>query len=330
MALLLVAAALLAVTVCGIKRYPEITSAAGTSAAALVALLTGLVLLFEFRRGFRYLLRRKLRERVLGYLGGTYDILREALEAARHGNRTLLVNGTLFINDAWPSSSGITWSQISESDPEIEVSLLEDYSQAKRLMETLPTSKQIYWRHLYSAWETLSYEISREALGKGYVTDRWLDAAEDWCICLIALHEDLRQHPLGQGPSDAPVVAPLERLRALSADDALFKEAGPDDLVYIHTDQPFDGPYLLSSDLRQVGALPTLETQHSPAMERMVPMFEVDLEDSDGDVKTVGLIGSKYSVFPAPSSGEVALARFDISRWQSGGTIHAFDLEEKS
>ena len=72
--------------------------------------------------------------------------------------------------------------------------------------------------------------------------------------------------------------------------------------------------------------LPTLETQHSPVMERMVPMFAAELEDSEGERKLVGLIGSKCSIFPDQSPGEPSLSRFDLTRWQSGGIVHAVDL----
>lgn len=326
LSILLITAVLVA-TVIGIGWHPAFTSAAGAATAALIALATGLTLLFEFRRGFAYMLRRKLKADVLGHFEATYSILSERLAYAKRVDRTDLTYAVLVIADAWPSPSAIGWSQISDSDPAIEKDLRNKLDRTVRLMETLPTGKQIYWRHLYSAWEILSREISKEALGKGYVTIQWEDAADDWRICLIALQESLRQHPLGQGPSDLPVVTLLERLRKLSANGELFKPAERGDLAHIHLQGFIDGPYLLVSDPMIIDKLPTIETPYDPPIEGIVPLYYVKLEDKDGERKDVKVVGSRWSISPNPSLQGTALAKFDTSRWRSEGPYHAVELD---
>lgn len=281
----------------------------GGAVAGFVALLTALALFVEYKRNIRYWLYRKQRKRVVAHFSRTYGALSEGIEARRHDNIHMLVSACCFINDEWPSSAGIGFGVIGESDPTIESDQLEDHKSTVALLETLPTEKKIYYRYLFSAWEILSFEISREALGRGHVTPQWLDAADDWRICLIALQDSLMNHPLSRGPSDAPVVALLERLRRLRAEDLLFNPAKKGDVLYLHL-QPgaILGPYLVTSHPKEQELIPSPTSGGIG----MIPLLEVSLEDCTGLHKQIRCSGVKCSFAPLELStpGKRSLAEF--------------------
>ena len=277
----------------------------------ILALITLLGLLARYWKRLAIALRFRLRRAVSWHLVHPYSLLAPELICVHQVNRRPLVNAAVFINDAWPSTSAVGWSEISESSPEIERGLMAGYEQTNSLMQKMRDDVILYWRTVFSIWEILTYEISREALGRGYVTDEWVGGVQDWFTCLETLQRKINGNQFELPLSDVPIVALRERLRALSSEGKLFSEVSPGDLVLIFYEGGFrTGPYLLTKEVRQVGSLPTFRTEHKPAMPRMIPIFEAGLKDCNGLRRTIQVSGTRWSVIPNLTPQDPVIGKF--------------------
>ncbi len=242
----------------------------------------------ELKRKFEGELEKKLEER-LPLLSGTSRVLKEGIEDRKNDKIYTLIRAVLLLNDWWHSPSNIGRKVLSNSDAETDNWVTQLRQDNDTEFEKMPNNTQIYREHLLSIWKVLSFYTCEEALSRGYVTVEWLDAAEDWVTCLTALDKSLRNNPVGRSLSDAPAVALLERVRALSAEGSLFSPAKEGDIFYFYkSEEETIGPYYVAADPVEID----LVWSSGADPQKIIPLLQLELEDCTGERKELRLYGS--------------------------------------